>query len=62
MFIATPRSTFPGTLVSLYDGTAVEVPDARHDAFFELLFEVTRMGRRTDRANLEKKPGAPSPP
>jgi hypothetical protein len=38
------------------DGVAIYVVDAGHNALFEFVFEVTRMWRRTDRANLEKKP------
>jgi hypothetical protein len=34
----------------------IDVLDTGHDAFLELLFDATRMWRRTERANLEKKP------
>ena len=38
------------------DGMTIDIGDAGHDAFLSSCFEVTRMWRSTERANLEKKP------
>jgi len=38
------------------DGVSVDVVDAGHDAFLELLFRTHADMRKTERANLEKKP------
>ena len=38
------------------DGMAIDVVDAGHDALLESCFDVTRIWRRTERANFEKKP------
>ena len=35
---------------------AIDVVDAGHDARLSSCFDVTRIWRRTERANLEKKP------
>ena len=38
------------------DWVSINVIDGSHDAVLEFLLEVTRMLRKTERANLEKKP------
>ena len=38
------------------DRIAIDLVDAGDDALLELYFEATRMLRKTERANLEKKP------
>ena len=40
------------------DGIAIDILDADHDALLEFVLDDTRIWRRTERANLEKKPSS----
>jgi hypothetical protein len=40
------------------DGIAIDILDADHDALLEFVLGDTRIWRRTERANLEKKPSS----
>ena len=66
-FLLEARSAFPwfesyqAASASLYDqvwmtGWRFTSSMPAHNALFEFVFAVTRMWRRTDRANLDKKP------